>query len=249
MPFMIQGIVWLDGGKRQFTHDRRGRVISESCDGRDRTFVYDSLDQLVEVRHPDGTNVRYEYDALRRRTAKEIGGKRTVFGWDGNRLSWEVAADGTRRCYFYAKPEDYTPVMFCDVPVDGGDIKTYFIHHDHARRPILVTDKDGDVVWSAEVAAYGRAVVGASSTLEFNLRAPGQYYDSETGLHYNYHRYYDPETGRYITPDPIGLAGGINTYTYGEGNPLVVCEVTAHVWFEYINVLSRQNYLYFIERK
>jgi RHS repeat-associated protein len=65
---------------------------------------------------------------------------------------------------------------------------------------------------------FGQAdvIVG---TVDNNLRFAGQYYDAETGLHYNYHRYYDPKIGRYLRADPIGLAGGFNLYTFVNNNP------------------------------
>jgi RHS repeat-associated protein len=81
-------------------------------------------------------------------------------------------------------------------------------------------DSTGLVVWRAGYDPFGQAVVDPASTVENNLRLPGQYFDEETGLHYNWHRYYDPSTGRYLTPDPIGLAGGINIYSYVLNNPV-----------------------------
>jgi RHS repeat-associated protein len=136
--------------------------------------------------------------------------------------------DGTRRNYLYLNSEDTAPVMFCDVKqnLDGEtEYNTYYIHNDSFSRPLFITDSEGKIVWSAKISAYGKADVSPDSVIEYNFRLVGQYYDLETGLHYNYHRYYDPETCRYMQPDPIGLAGNINLYAYGEGNPFITCEI------------------------
>ncbi|NDY43612.1 RHS repeat-associated core domain-containing protein, partial [Dissulfurirhabdus thermomarina] len=76
------------------------------------------------------------------------------------------------------------------------------------------------VTWRAEYEAFGRAHVAPAARATCNLRFPGQYFDQETGLHYNWRRYYDPSTGRYITPDPIGLSGGVNLFSYVQNNPI-----------------------------
>lgn len=76
------------------------------------------------------------------------------------------------------------------------------------------------MVWSAVYDAFGSAEVGVDSVVGSNLRFPGQYYDQETGLHYNWNRYYDVETGRYLTVDPIGFDGGNNLFIYANQNPI-----------------------------
>ncbi len=100
----------------------------------------------------------------------------------------------------------------------------YNIHVDHLNTPRAITDGNGVVVWRWRSKPFGDSAPdedpdGDGIKVTLNLRFPGQYYDQETGLYYNYYRYYDPSTGRYITSDPIGLEGGLNTYAYVGGNP------------------------------
>ena len=102
---------------------------------------------------------------------------------------------------------------------------THYIHFDHLGTPARVTDEEQSVVWTWDSAPFGDTRPdedpdGDSSRFVLNFRFPGQYFDAESGLHYNYFRNYDPETGRYLESDPIGLAGGMNPYSYVGGNPL-----------------------------
>ena len=100
----------------------------------------------------------------------------------------------------------------------------YFIQTDHLNTPRAVTNESNVLVWKWDSDPYGAAPPNESPSgapaFVFGLRFPGQVFDRESYLYYNYHRDYDPQTGRYIQSDPIGLNGGINTYGYGLGNPI-----------------------------
>jgi RHS repeat-associated protein len=166
----------------------------------------------VEV---DGLTVaQYAYDAFERRVMKVVNGLTTHFHYDLNGLLIsETDGNGNpRKDYVYLNGE---PVA---MKVYGGSAGWYWFINDHLGTPQKMVDESGSVVWATAYAPFGEARVYKDEVTN-NLRFPGQYYDVETGLHYNWHRYYDPGTGRYLRPDPIGLAGGINPYVYAAGNP------------------------------
>jgi RHS repeat-associated protein len=96
----------------------------------------------------------------------------------------------------------------------------YYYGNDKLGTPQIMTDSTNTVVWEGEYKPFGKADVNPNSTVVNQFRFPGQYYDTETGLHYNYHRYYDPKTGRYLTADPIGIDGGINLFVYVLNDPV-----------------------------
>ncbi|MFZ6779785.1 RHS repeat domain-containing protein, partial [Undibacterium sp. Ji83W] len=110
--------------------------------------------------------------------------------------------------------------------VTANTPKAYDIHADHLNTPRVITDATGTEVWRWDSAPFGETLpneqpASQQTKFVFNQRFPGQYFDVETNLHYNYFRDYDPTIGRYVESDPIGLRGGMNTYTYTENNPIV----------------------------
>ncbi|MFQ5470058.1 MAG: RHS repeat-associated core domain-containing protein [Gammaproteobacteria bacterium] len=107
----------------------------------------------------------------------------------------------------------------------------YYIHSDHLNTPRAIVDQNDQTIWSWQSDPYGSIKAdedpdGDNSRFVFNLRFPGQYYDAETGLHYNYFRDYNPKTGMYIQSDPIGIQGGINTYAYANSDPVNAIDPT-----------------------
>jgi RHS repeat-associated protein len=92
-----------------------------------------------------------------------------------------------------------------------------------------MTDGQGVVVWDATYRPFGEAEVNPNSTVVNNFRFPGQYYDQETGLHYNYFRDYHPGIGRYVEPDPIGLRGGTNMYAYCMNDPVNLADPSGQI--------------------
>ena len=136
----------------------------------------------------------------------------THFVYDqGGRLIGEYDATGSPIAeYVYLDGQPLTMLR-------GGVI--YYYHTDHLGTPQALTDKDRRLVWRVGYTPFGDTIIVVDK-VENPLRFPGQYFDAETGLHYNYFRDYEPSIGRYIESDPIGLDGGSNTYAYALANPL-----------------------------
>ena len=201
-------------GSITYSYDANGNTIGRGTD----VFVYDAFNRLTEATVNGETSI-YHYNSAHQRVRKSAGGVDVlyVYGLDGELLAEVDAGTGqTQREYVWL---DGQLVAYL---VDGT---VYHVHNDHLGTPQALTDETGATVWKASYSPFGKATV-TTEQIKFNLRFPGQYYDAETGLHYNWHRYYDPNTGMYITSDPIGLAGGINTYAYALNNPAIYTDPT-----------------------
>ncbi|MNO92905.1 putative deoxyribonuclease RhsC [compost metagenome] len=214
-PTTLKGNRLLKEGDRHYDYDAFGNLIHER---RDQALVsayrYDSQHRLIGVTTADGRETSYRYDAFGRRISKTVDGLTTEFFWQGDQV---VAENSPRhhRSYVY-EPGTFRPLAMLDG--EGPEKATPFYYHlDHLGTPQELTSYSGQIVWSARYNGYGKLTElthGGGEQLEQPLRFQGQYFDPESGLHYNRHRYYNPETGRYLTPDPSKLVGGLNGYRY-----------------------------------
>jgi len=194
-----------------YTYDANGNITGMGT----KTLTYNDDNRLVSVAEAGTTLGEYTYNGLGQRIIKEAGGTTTVFlyDFDGNIIGESNASGTFSKEYLYNGSSRLAMV-------DVGTSAVYYYGNDQLGTPEILADSTNTVVWEAIYKPFGEAEVNTHSTVVNNFRFPGQYYDSETGLHYNYNRYYNPSTGRYLTPDPIGQAGGINIYNYVNGNPI-----------------------------
>ncbi|POR70853.1 hypothetical protein BKM30_09120 [Pseudomonas syringae pv. syringae] len=210
----VKGNRLLMQGDRHYEYDAYGNQIRERR-GTGQKLVteyrYDCQHRLIGVSLPGGSTASYKYDAFGRRIEKTVDGHTTEFLWQGERLIAE-SADNRYRTYIY-EPGTFRPLAMLD---GEGPLKAtpFYYQLDHLGTPQELTDYSGEIMWSAKYRAYGNLATLDIAEIDNPLRFQGQYFDAETGLHYNRHRYYNPCTGRFLTPDPIKLAGGLNNYQY-----------------------------------
>jgi len=197
----------VNGGTRNYSYDGNGNTT----DNGNRQFTYGDHNRLKEAQVSGSPVATYTYNGRGERV-KKVGTETTLYFYDqGGQLLAETDAFGnTLKEYLYV---DGQPLA----QVSNGVV--YYVHTDHLGTPQLITDATQAIVWSADYTPFGNVNI-TTQTVTNNLRFPGQYFDAETNLQYNYFRDYDPSTGRYIENDPIGLKGGLNTYAYVDSNPL-----------------------------
>ncbi|MEV1007341.1 RHS repeat-associated core domain-containing protein [Streptomyces sp. NPDC049881] len=214
-------------GRLRDTYDAAGRLVRRlrrrlSRKPESWRYEWDAQDRLVRVVTPDGTVWRYIYDAFGRRIAKQRLGddgatvaEETAFTWSGTTPVEQDGTDGTSLTWDWRGHHvvgQHERRVSRDSPQEEIDRRFVAIVTDLVGTPSQVLDEDGATVWEDSGTLWG--VPRDAAPPPVPLRFPGQYHDQESGLHYNYARYYDPETARYLSPDPLGLLPSPSAYAY-----------------------------------
>lgn len=206
------------------TYDANGNTATLAA----KSFVYDDRNRLRDYINSGTTVTRtYRYNGKGERVSKVQSAGNTnnryYFYDEAGHLLGEYLANGTR-VQEYVWLDDQLVAVLSD-----HDASTYqFVETDHLGTPrAVIHPVENNIVWRWNITntAFGEHTAtnnpdADAVTYTFNLRYPGQLYDSESGLHYNYFRDYEPGTGRYVQSDPIGLDGGVSTFAYANANPL-----------------------------
>ncbi|RZJ57264.1 MAG: RHS repeat protein [Hymenobacter sp.] len=207
----------LEAQGTRFTYDMLGNLTSKTtAQGQQWNYAWDAAGYLAEVVCPDGEAVRFAYDALGRRVSKSYQGKVTRWVWDGDKFLHEWQESTTEAALGSVAEvvtwlfEDDSLAPLAKLTAQGS----YSVVADHLGTPLALYDAQGQQTWQVQLNSYGAVRIDTSQAPDCPFRYQGQYEDVETGLYYNRFRYYDAETGQYISQDPIRLEGGWKMYGY-----------------------------------
>jgi RHS repeat-associated protein len=200
-------------GQTSYGYDPEGRLIRRvEPDGGSWELEWGVSGRILSIRRPDGVTARYGYDPLGRRVSKTVDGETVEWLWDRDRVLHEGrleagALDAVTTWVF--DPDGYVP--WARFAPGGG---SFSVVADHIGAPLLMFDQAGRRVWAASRDSQGRFEIEDGSRSDCPFRFPGHYEDVESGLHYSRFRYYDPGCGVFMSPDPLGLVGGLRPYGY-----------------------------------
>ena len=218
----------------RYTYDSLGNLTEcQTANGDYQRYTYDLKNRLIRADIRDRYQAEswvYDYDPLGRRIAKSKLNKQgekqchTQFIWAGSHLVQEVrkGKNGTETdrtfTYIYTHPGSYEPLAQCYKESENAQHTVNYFHCDQIGAPREMTDSQGKLLWKGRYDAWGQLIHDSNRHAQRNTHQPfrlqNQYFDQETGLHYNFLRYYEPALGRFITQDPIGLMGGMNLYQF-----------------------------------
>ncbi|MGH3908499.1 MAG: DUF6531 domain-containing protein [Pseudonocardiaceae bacterium] len=223
-------------GNTRYQYDTQGRIIQRqykppSAKSRIWHYTWDSDDRLAAITTPEGNRWHYCYDPFGRRIAKRLFAtneaiplEQVDFTWDGAILAEQTRTGldllDAHTTTWHWEPGRVRPVgqtersPLQNTPQQWVDDQFNAIITNNLGTPTELVDSAGAIVWHSQTSLWGITLQGTTGTIDCPLRFPGQYHDPETGLHYNYLRYYDPTTARYSSNDPFGLAPGPNPHTY-----------------------------------
>ncbi|MEV5977086.1 DUF6531 domain-containing protein [Streptomyces sp. NPDC052114] len=228
-----EGASLVRAGRVRYAYDAAGRIVLKRRARLSRKpdvwrYQWDAEDRLTSVITPDGTVWRYLYDPFGRRTAKQRLDtdqctvlEETRFTWDGDTL-----AEQTTTAPGLPSPIALTwdhqglhPIAQTERRLDALtqeeiDSRFFAVVTDLIGTPVELVGEDGALAWRSRSTLWGRTTWNSDATAFTPLRFPGQYHDLETGFHYNRHRHYDPDTGHYVSPDPLGLTPAPNHRAY-----------------------------------
>lgn len=200
-----------------YTYDNNGNLATKTnkTTSAVTTYTWDAQDQLIQITFPDTTTAIYKYDGLGRRMEKNVNGTITRYVYDGEDMALEY--DGTNT--FLSR---YSHGDQVDQPlaVQRAGVGFFYYHADHQGSVTHLTDSSGLIANTYLYDSYGRTLT-LSETIPQPYTYTGREFDPESGLYYYRARYYDANTGRFLSEDPIGFNGGDdNFYRYVSNNPI-----------------------------